>query len=233
MNRLEGWFDHDGTAMGCASDHDKIFDECRRRMDIAVALKAKGIIAVPETGSRTRPADFDLGIANYMELVEMGKEVGIVPSLSFVAQAPQINHLPSALGFLKVTGATKAPLAIDLYQVWRGAGSVESIDHLRPHQVALFQVSDADPRLPRSIYRDRDRLMPGDGSINFARFFEILVGMRYSGVISLAVTNRKLWERDPNEVCAEGFQKLKKLWETAVEMSTIRLTQDSFSEVTV
>jgi sugar phosphate isomerase/epimerase len=179
--KIEGWFENDGSLMGVTDDHAAILGACRRRLELSAELGASYLIACP---------------------------IGVLPTLEFLGQSAQINTFDTCTDFLRRVGDADARMVVDAYHLWRGTGKIDDFARARPDQISLLHINDADPAIDRRAHRDRDRLMPGDGIIGARRFFSIARAIGFSGVVSLGVYNRKLWERDPFEVCREAYAKV-------------------------
>lgn len=207
--KIEGWFENDGSLMGVTDDHAAILGACRRRLELSAELGASYLIAYPSYSHRGFPTPpIEQGVDYFRELLAIGRSMGVLPTLEFLGQSAQINTFDTCTDFLRRVGDADARMVVDAYHLWRGTGKIDDFARARPDQISLLHINDADPAIDRRAHRDRDRLMPGDGIIGARRFFSIARAIGFSGVVSLGVYNRKLWERDPFEVCREAYAKV-------------------------
>lgn len=68
-----------------------------------------------------------------------------------------------------------------------------------------MQVADA-PNIPAEDIRDNERLMPGEGVINFNAFFGAVKEAGYNGGVSPEVFGRGLKDIPPEEGAALGLK---------------------------
>ncbi len=200
---LAGWFDSTGE------EHAAALEECKRRMEQSVALGAPYIIAGPPMGA----ADYDLGAANYRELLEIGVEMGVRPAMEFLGFVEQLNTIEDALEVMKKSGRPDATTVIDPFHIFRGGGSVESIAKLTASQIAISHFNDtvADP--PREQQHDPDRVMPGDGVFDLKRYVALLDQIGYDRFLSLELFREDLYCQDPLQVAQIGLHKMKSVVE--------------------
>ena len=89
---------------------------------------------------------------------------------------------------------------------WHHAGS--DVEWLRgiPHDRILdVHISDS-PALPAEDIRDTERLLPGEGVMDFDGFFELLAGIGYRGLLTVEIFNRGLNEIEPAEAARRAFR---------------------------
>jgi sugar phosphate isomerase/epimerase len=193
------------------SAHETALEECRRRMDIAAALGAPHCIASPAAGA----VDVALAGRNYRELLELGMQHGVKPSMEYLGFVEQLNTLESALEILHIAGHPAGTVIIDPFHAFRGGGAFESLAKLRPEQIAISHFNDTPAAPPREQQHDRDRVMPGEGHLDLARWIRLLKQIDYSGWLSLELFNETLWQVDPREVARIGLEKMRAIAESA------------------
>lgn len=196
---LAGWFETTGE------EHGNALDECKRRMEQAVELAAPYIIAGPPGGQ----ADYELGAANYRELLEVGEQIGVKPAMEFLGFVDQLNTIEDALEVMTRAGRADVTTVLDPFHIFRGGGSVESIAKLTGEQVAVSHFNDVVNEPPREQQHDKDRVMPGDGVFDLKRYLELLAQIGYEGYLSLELFREDLWQQDPREVASVGLDKMK------------------------
>ena len=211
--KLEGWFELDGSLMGVADKETAIFDECKRRIEITAELECPYIVALPSRDDRGRYRTIDQGADAYHKLLEIGHSFGVCPTLEFVGQSGQINNINEALRFLDMVSHPFAQLIIDVFHIWRGGDSVDSFQRVPSEKISLLHLHDVSSDYRREEYKDRHRIMPGDGILELDRFVEIASSKGFDGDVSLGVYNHSNWDRNPFEVAQEGYDKMKKVIE--------------------
>ena len=196
---LGDWFDSAGEACRQA------LDECRRRMEIASQLGAPCVIAGPPLGK----ADYQLGAQRYRELLELGAEFGVKPSMEFLGFVDDLNTIEDALEIMQKCGHPDATTVVDPAHIYRGGGSLESLAMLTADQVAVAHFDDCPADVPREIQHDEHRVWPGEGIFDLPRYLQLLEQIGYDRFLSLELFRKDLWERDPFDVAAEGMAKMR------------------------
>ena len=200
---LAGWFDTTGR------EHDRALAECKRRLDQAAELRAPHAIAAPPAGR----ADYDVGARHYRELLEIGLEKGVKPSMEFLGFVKQLNTIEDALEIVTRSGHPQATIILDPFHIFRGGGSVESIALLQEGQIAISHFNDAPASPPRRQQHDPDRVMPGDGHLDLKRYLQLLRDTGYRRYLSLELFREDLWARDPLEVARIGLDRMRSVVE--------------------
>ena len=195
---LAGWFDATPEAYPVA------LEECKRRMGQAAGLGAPYVIASPSAGE----ADYDTGATRYLELLEIGATMGVKPSMEFLGFVDQFNTIEDAMDIIERTTHPDATTILDPFHVFRGGGDMESILKLKPGQVAISHFNDTPDTPPREEQHDHNRVMPGEGHLDLARYCALLGEIGYDGWLSLELFNEKHWAEDPTEVARIGLEKM-------------------------
>ena len=196
---LAGWFDSQGD------EYMANLDECKRRMTDSAAIGAPHIIAGPPGGT----TDYELGAVRYRELLELGRGIGVKPAMEFLGFVDQLNTIEDALEVMLGSGDPDATTVLDPFHIFRGGGSVESISLLSENQIAVSHFNDVPANPPREIQHDKDRVMPGDGEFDLARYLELLLATGYDRYLSLELFREDLWQQDPLDVAQRGMAKMK------------------------
>ena len=196
---LAGWFDATLEA------YPAVLEECKCRMGQAAELGAPYIIASPPAGE----ADYGLGVVRYRELLEIGATMGVKPSMEFLGFVDQFNSIEDALDVMERSAHPDATTILDPFHVYRGGGDMESILKLKPGQIAISHFNDTPDIPPREEQHDHNRVMPGEGHLDLARYCALLGEVGYDGWLSLELFNEKHWAEDPVEVACLGLEKLQ------------------------
>jgi len=205
---LGDWFDSSGES------HRHVLDECKRRIAIAAELGAPHVIAGPPLGK----ADYELGARNYRELLEIGAEFGVKPSMEFLGFVDQLNTIEDALEVMTKSGHPDASTVLDPAHIHRGGSPMESISKLTDSQIAVAHFDDvvADDVVHRGEQLDGDRVWPGEGVYDLARYIKLIEATGYDRYLSLELFREDHWARDPFEVTKEGMEKMRAVVESTV-----------------
>lgn len=180
--------------------------EARRRMQQAKDLGSPFIVASPPLGR----ADLARCGADYAELLELGRQVGVRPAMEFLGFVEQVNSIGQAREIMGRSGDPTATIVIDWFHMVRGDGRetmFQDLRELRAEQIAIVHLDDVPYDRPFSEMTDGDRVYPGDGNIPVDELFGVLREVGYAGPVSLELFNEALWRQDPFEVTRTGFQK--------------------------
>lgn len=196
---MAGWFEAPDSGF------EDSLAGCARKMEQACRLDAEFIIASPPPGR----ADVQLGAARYRRLLELGRSIGVRPSMEFLGFVEQVNRIEDAIEILELAADPSGTTILDPFHIFRGGGSMESILLLKSAQIAVSHFNDAPTVPERAGQTDADRVLPGDGHLDLKRYVSLLRQTGYDGWLFLELFNEELWRRDPLEVARVGLEKMR------------------------
>lgn len=201
---LHGWITAEGD------EYRRVLDDCRRRMAQAVELGSPFIVASPPQQV------VDLGHAGrrFAELLEIGGQIGVIPSMEFLGFVDGIKDVASAWAIASGTGDPRATVVADVFHMIRGGGSVDDLLQLSGDCLANFHINDLPAEPDPLTQRDEDRVMVSDGIADLPRVIANLRTIGYRGPLSLELFDRRLWEQDPLQVARLGMERIRSLVET-------------------
>ena len=85
---LHGWVLAEGA------EYAKVQDDCRRRMEQAAALGSPSIVASPPQ----EVVDLDQAAARFGELLELGRQCGVTPSMEFLGFVDGVKNVAERPG---------------------------------------------------------------------------------------------------------------------------------------
>jgi sugar phosphate isomerase/epimerase len=201
---LHGWVTAEGD------EKTRAFAECRRRMDQAVALGSRYIVASPPR----EVVDLKKAGARFAELMALGREAGVTPTMEFLGFVDGVKSVADAKAIADGCGVPGATIVADVFHMIRGGGSIDDLLTLEGKQLAHFHINDV-PAVPDPLTQtDADRVMVGEGTADLHRVIANLRKIGYRGAISLELFNRALWQQDPKDVVTRGLDRIKALVET-------------------
>jgi len=201
MIYLKGWFETQGA------EFDEAWAECRRRMRQAAELGSGICVAGPPLG----PVNLEQGIARYRRLLQLGRELGVRPSLEFLGFADEFHTLEIAARVALAVDDPDASVVVDPFHLYRGGSGIEALAHvgLTGAQLGILHFNDAPANPPREQQHDRDRVLPGDGCLPLVRYLQLARDLGYQGALSLELFNPQLWEQDLLSVAQRGLEKMQ------------------------
>lgn len=199
---LKGWIESKGK------EYEKALEEARRRMEQAAAVGSPYIIASPPRG---RVDDMEEAARRYGELLEIGEEIGVKPTMEFLGFAEGIYRIEHAWYIVERCGRPDGTIVMDTFHIFRGGSSFERIREVPADRIAVFHFNDAPAQPERAKQTDADRVFPGDGILPLKEVAGMLREIGYEGVISLELFNPKYWEMPPEEVAGIGMRKMREV----------------------
>jgi len=200
---LHGWITAEGV------DHERVLDDCRRRMAQAVGLGSPYIVASPPQ----QVVDLSHASRRFAELLEIGAKIGVLPSMEFLGFVDGVKNVASAWAIASGSGDPRATVVADVFHMMRGGGSIDDLLTLKGTDLACFHINDL-PALPDPLtQKDEDRVMVGDGIADLPRVIANLRTIGYRGPLSLELFNRRLWAEDPLLVVQQGLDRIRALVE--------------------
>jgi sugar phosphate isomerase/epimerase len=200
---LHSWITTEGD------EYQKALAECRRRMDQAAELGSPYIVASPPQ----EVVDLAHATSRFRDLLALGKQAGVRPSMEFLGFVDGIKNVSSAWTIASGSGDPTATVVADVFHMMRGGGSVDDLLTLPGDRVACFHINDLPADPPPLAQSDADRVMVGEGIADLPRVIANLRKIGYRGPLSLELFNRALWEQDPAEVITRGLERIRSLVE--------------------
>ena len=114
-----------------------------------------------------------------------------------------IYRMDEMLEFAKEIGPN-AGLMLDSWHWHHAGGSIQDIIAAGRQRIVHVQAADA-PALPPERIQDSERLMPGEGIIDFTAFFDALKKIGYDGGVSPEIFGRGLKNMLPEEGAKLGL----------------------------
>jgi sugar phosphate isomerase/epimerase len=201
---LHGWITSEGL------EHQRILDDCRRRMVQAAELGSPYIVASPPQ----QVVDLNRASERFANLLAIGAEIGVLPSMEFLGFVDGIKNVASAWAIASGTGDPRATVVADVFHMMRGGGSVDDLLQLPGDRLACFHMNDLPPEPDPLTQRDEDRVMLGEGIADLPRVIANLRTIGYHGPLSLELFNRRLWSEDPLQVVQRGIDRVRTLVRT-------------------
>lgn len=184
-------------------------EQSKREMELVRQIGGKRV-AAPPVGATDR-ADLDpLVIAErYRALLEVGRQVGVVPQLEVWGFSKTLNRLGTAASVAIEAGHPDACILADIYHLYKGGSGYGGLKLLAGDSMHVLHVNDypADP--PRETITDAQRVYPGDGTAPLDQIFRDLDAMGYRGYLSLELFNRDYWKQDAFQVAKTGLEKTR------------------------
>lgn len=185
-------------------------EQAKRDMDLLARIGARRIAAPPSGLKRDDPSPPLPAIAGrYRALLEIGAQIGVVPQVEVWGFSRTLGRLAETVYVAVESGHPQACVLPDVYHLYKGGSSFDSLKLLSGVGVQVFHMNDypADP--PRETINDASRVYPGDGVAPLKSMLRDLRLAGFHGVLSLELFNRDYWKQDPLTVAGTGLEKMR------------------------
>jgi 2-keto-myo-inositol isomerase len=193
-------------------------DEARRRQGLEAAKRDMDLvrqiggkrIAAPPVGATDR-ADLNLLAAaeRYRALLELGREMGLVPQLELWGFSKSMSRLSEALLVAMESRDPDACVLPDIFHMYKGGSDFGGLRFIHGQAIHVFHVNDYPDQVSRTEVTDAQRIFPGDGVAPLTQIFRALREIGFRGVLSLELFNREYWKQDPLQVAKTGLEKMR------------------------
>ncbi len=186
------------------------FVQMREEMELMAAIGCTRIAAPPAGQFIRHELDLFEAGDKYRRLIALGRETGVMPHLEFWGASPVLFHMGQIMMIGAAAGDPDVKLLPDVYHMFRGGSSYESLKMLQGHTIEIFHINDFQADIPRTDQTDADRVHPGDGAAPMQQIFDDLYEMGGVKYLSLELFNPGYWQQDALEVARTGLEKMKK-----------------------
>ncbi|MCB1230063.1 MAG: sugar phosphate isomerase/epimerase [Verrucomicrobiae bacterium] len=201
-----------GFAPWIVNDPDKRaagFEEAKRDMDTIAQLGGTRIAAPPAGVGKDEVVILDDAAVRYRQLLELGDEMGVTPQVEMWGGNPTIGTMEKALYVAVGAEHPGACFLGDVYHIYKGGSSFDSLLLLGPKALQNFHMNDypADP--PRETIKDAHRVFPGDGIAPITEILKHFKTVDAWPVLSLELFNADYWAMDALDCARTGLEKMK------------------------
>ncbi len=190
-------------------------ETARRDMELVKQIGGKRI-AAPPVGA-TNQADLDLYEAadRYRELLDVGREVGVVPQVELWGFSKSMSRLGELVFVATEAAHPDACMLPDVYHIYKGGSSFEGLRMINGAAMHVFHMNDYPDDPPRATINDAQRVYPGDGVAPLTKILRDIHDAGFRGMLSLELFNRDYWMQDPLQVAQTGLAKMRAAVEKA------------------
>lgn len=194
----------------------KGMERAKREMDLMARIGAKRFAAPPAGATDLPKLELPRAAERYLELLEAGQQVGLVPELELWGFSKNLNRLGECVGIAMETGHPKACVLADVFHLYKGGSQIQGIRLLGPNTIQVLHMNDYPSDPPREKIEDSFRIYPGDGTAPIPELLRLLHQTGGQKVLSLELFSRKFWSEDPLTVAKNGLGKMKAASEAAL-----------------
>lgn len=177
----------------------------------------KMMVVLPASTTQPKPEQLELVKNRFRAIAEVLQRSQIRLGLEFLGPlyfrqgradgpptTPFVWNLPETLALAKDCGPNIG-VVLDVWHWHHSGGTIGDILAADPSRIVHIHVSDAKTTPPADV-RDNQRLMPGEGIIDLAGFFQALRKIGYAGGVSPEPLGRIPAEMAPEDAARLGLK---------------------------
>lgn len=188
----------------------KGIDRMKRDMALVAQLGGSHIAASPAGVHQAgETLDLDRVAERYHAVLELGREMGVIPQIEFWGASANLSRLDQCLYVAARAGHPDACILADAFHMYRGGSPFSGLRLVGREVSHCFHINDypADP--PRETIKDGDRIWPGDGIAPLREILQTFLDNRASVWLSVELFNTTYWQQPAPETARTGLAKMK------------------------
>ena len=184
-------------------------EQLRREMDMLAQLGCPRTAAPPSGATQNPGLDLKRAAERYRAILELGEQTGVVPQLELWGFSQNLSRLSEVLYVAVESGHPSARLLLDVYHLYRGGSSLDSLPLVGKAAIEVFHVNDYPANTPSATITDADRVFTGDGVAPLQSILQTIHNPERPVVLSLEVFNKGYYAQDALTVAQNGLAKMK------------------------
>jgi sugar phosphate isomerase/epimerase len=191
----------------------KALEQVKREMDMLATLGCKRTAAPPMGATKEPSLELKRVAERYRAVLEIGDKMGVVPHLELWGFSHNLNRLSDVLFVAAECSHPSARLLLDVYHLYKGGSSVDSLPVVGKGALEIFHVNDYPANTPPASITDADRIYTGDGVAPIRPILQALCPEDRPLIISFEVFNNTYYGQDPLLVAKTALTKMKAVTE--------------------
>jgi len=185
----------------------------KKEMGILAELGCKRIAATGKGVPNAAAPDLNTIAERYHTVLELGDSTGVVPILEMWGFMKNMSNVSEVLYSAMKTGHPSARLLLDVYHLYKGNTSIDTLPLMAPSAAEILHMNDIPAGFSSEIVTDADRVYPGDGIAPIKRILQILGKRDKPLVLSTEVFNKVYYSQDALLVAKTALSKMKAVTE--------------------
>ena len=186
----------------------------KKRCEQFASLGSTKIYCPSTTNRMVKEEDYKTVPDAIREAGDVAKQYNLIGMIEFARSSTMIATLSTSLKLIREAGHPNVHPMLDCYHFWSGMGKFEDLDMLKPGELAHVHFQDT-PDIPRELFGQQTRLIPGDGVSPLVRILKKLAEKGYDGALSVELFIPELQAGDPQEVATQIRTKCEKVMREA------------------
>lgn len=185
-------------------------EQMKRDMDLVAQLGGTHIAASPMGVNKAGATlDLDRAAERYRAVLELGRNMGVIPQLEFWGASANLSRLDQCLYVAARAAHPDACVLADVFHMYRGGTEPAALRLLGRSAAYSFHMNDYPAAPVREALKDADRVWPGDGVAPIREILGIFRENRASVWLSVELFNPAYWTRPAEETARTGLEKMK------------------------
>jgi 2-keto-myo-inositol isomerase len=178
----------------------------KKRCDQFSTLGLPRLYCPSVTNRKVTPDDYKATPACIRETGEVAKQYNLTAMIEFARTSTHLATLTSALKMIREAAHPNVRPMMDFFHFWSGLSKFEDLDLLQHGELAHAHFQDVAD-VPRELYDNTSRLIPGDGISPLVRILRKLAEKGYAGSLSVELFLPELQNGDPFETAQKIREK--------------------------
>ncbi len=185
-------------------------EQMKHDMDLIAQLGGTHI-AAPPAGAYDAKTKIELDAAadRYRVVLEIGKNIGVIPQLEFWGGSANLNRLEQVLYIAARAGHANACVLADVFHLYKGGTGAGAVAMLSRSVAHNLHMNDYPANPPREEIKDPQRIWPGDGIAPITEILRHLAANCAYPWLSIELFNAEYWKLPAEECAKTGLQKMK------------------------
>jgi sugar phosphate isomerase/epimerase len=186
-------------------------EQMKSEMEMMASIGCSRIAAPAFGVPSDQPFDLTAAGHKYKQLIELGRQTGVMPQLEFWGASKVLNTISQCMMIASIANDPDVKILADVYHMFRGNSGYDTLKMLRGNVIEVFHMNDFVASIPREEQQDKDRVYPGNGAAPMKQILTDLKNMGGTKVLSLELFNESYWKQDALLVAQTGLKKMKAL----------------------
>lgn len=184
----------------------KSLETWKQRCEQFSSLGVPRLYCPSVTNRKVTMDDFKATPACIREAGDIAKQHNLTAMIEFARTSTHLATLTSSLKMIREAGHPNVRPMMDFFHFWSGLSKFEDLDLFEHGELAHAHFQDVAD-VPKELYDNTSRLIPGDGISPLVRILRKLAEKGYAGSLSVELFLPELQNGDPYEVARQIREK--------------------------
>jgi 2-keto-myo-inositol isomerase len=184
-------------------------EQMKKEMDLLAKIGCLRTAAPPMGATDTAKMDLRKVAERYRAILDISDQTGVRPQLELWGFSTNLNKVSDVLYVGAQAEHPQARLLLDVYHIYKGDSSVNSLPLVGKAGIEIFHVNDYPSNISYEKINDADRVYVGDGIAPVREILKTLKKQDKPLVISFEVFNKEYYGQNPLLVAKTALTKMK------------------------